>query len=115
MTARRLCLRQALLHPLHNLRVYAAVYKLFGDSNGIHDGAGFGSAVTDQTVSADPEQRRAAIFLPVMLGVDFFQHRLEWLSQLRRVLTDLREDGLKQSFRDAFGELEDDVAHKSVA
>src|SRR4051812_3051296 len=52
-------------------------HELFAHANGFFDRAVFRSAVTNQKIPADAEQRRAAIFLPIVLPVNLLHHRLE--------------------------------------
>src|SRR5690554_6703645 len=49
--------------------IYAAGRHLFSDTDCVADCQGVRAAVTDQAVSADAQQRRTAVFAPVVLLV----------------------------------------------
>ena len=78
------------------------------------DGAGFGSAVTDQDVTVHAEQRRAAVFLPVVGRVDLLHDRVELIDELGGGFLDLGDDRAEQSVGHAFGEFQDDVSDEAV-
>src|SRR5436305_458290 len=57
------------LHDVHDLLVDAAGDELLADADGVLDRPRVRPAVADQAVPAHAQQRRAAVLLPVVLGV----------------------------------------------
>src|SRR3954451_442560 len=105
----------ALADDIHDLVVDRTLVQLFADTNRVFNGAGVGAAVADQAVSRHAQQRRAARFPPVVLGVQFLHYRAQLHEQVRIGFLNLRDDRLKKSLGHPLGELQHDVADEAIA
>lgn len=92
-------------------------FKVVGEANGIHDGAGTRFAVADHAGSLDAEQRRTAIFGIIDLLAKPLQSRSgQQIAESRQKLAgEFGLEHLAQCIRQPFGDLEDHVADKAVA
>src|SRR3954462_14697826 len=70
-------LLNTLSNEIDDLLIHAAGDQLFSHSDRVLDRFGFASAVADDVVAAYPQQRRAAVLLPVVAGVNLLHDRLE--------------------------------------
>src|SRR5271170_7426055 len=100
----RLGHRNALFDLLHDLSVHIALDELFADADGIFNRPALAAAMTDQAIPADAQQRSAAIFLPIVLGVNFLHRRLELLHGSRTGLLQFVTELLEQAFGEPFDE-----------
>ena len=107
--------RNARGNLLNDFLIDAAGGQLLAHADCVFDGLAVGPAVANQTIAAYAQQRRAAVFLPIMLLVNLLHHRLELLQKLRRIRFKLGNDRLKQTLGQAFGELQDGIADESIA
>src|SRR5437660_1180584 len=71
--------------------------------------------MTNQAIPSYTQQRRSAVFLPVVLLVNLIHYRLELSKQFRGAFLQFADDRLEQPLGHSFGEFEHDIADKSIA